>query len=194
MASSVLISIPIPISASPKTLNDTASLDTASLPELAREGNREALGRLYSQFAPRLLRVIWRIVGNREDAEDVLHDLFVGLPKALGRYEDRGRLDAWLAGCAARAALAHLRSRGRRREESLSSDQQFIAASRPDLGPELLELEARIAALPTGLRSVLVLRKIEGLSHAEIAAALGVSVGNSRIRLARALEQLNASR
>lgn len=187
MALSVLILIPI--STFPENLNDTASL-----PELARQGNRDALGRLYAQFAPRLLRVIWRTVGNREDAEDVLHDMFVGLPKALSRYEDRGRLDAWLAGCATRAALMHLRSRGRRREESLSPAQQFIAASRPDLGPEVLELEVRIAALPTGLRSVLVLRQIEGLTHAEIAAALGISEGNSRIRLARALEQLNASR
>jgi RNA polymerase sigma-70 factor (ECF subfamily) len=159
-----------------------------------RSGDREALGLLYAEHAPRLLRVAWRLVGNRADAEDVLHDLFVGLPAALERYRDQGRLSSWLVQCITRASLMRLRAVQRRREEAMPLVDRFIAASRPDLAPELLELEQRLAALPVALRTVLLLRQIEGLTHAEIADTLGISEGNSRIRLARALEQLNAAR
>ncbi len=170
-------------------LNDALPL---TLVDRIRLGDREALGELYAQVAPRLLRVAWRLVGSREDAEDVLHDLFVALPFALKRYQDRGRLESWLVQCTTRAALMRLRTMQRRREDALPTADQFIAASRPDLGPEVAELEHRLAALPVGLRSVLLLRQLEGLSHAEIAEALGISEGNSRLRLARALEQLRA--
>ncbi len=68
---------------------------------------------------------------------------------------------------------------------------QPLANSRPDLAPEVAEIEARLGALPEAQRAVLTLRS-EGFSHAEIAAALGITEGNSRIRLARAMEQMLA--
>lgn len=159
-----------------------------------RAGDRDALGELYAEWSPRLLRVAWRLVGNRADAEDVLHDLFVGLPTALQRYRDQGRLESWLVQCITRAALMRLRTVQRRREDAMPLVDRFVSASRPDLGPELLELEQHLAALPIALRTVLLLKQIEGLSHAEIAETLGISEGNSRVRLTRALEQLNAAR
>lgn len=170
---------------------------TSDSPHLAlldriRSGDRDALGALYAAVGPRLLRVAWRLMGNRPDAEDVLHDLFLGLPAALQRYREDGRLDAWLVQCATRAALMRLRATQRRREDALPEVDRFIAASRPDLGAEIMEAEQRIAALPVSLRTVLLLKQLEGLSHAEIAETLGISEGNSRVRLARALEQLNA--
>lgn len=166
----------------------------SALLDRIRSGDREALGALYAELAPRLLRVAWRVVGNRSDAEDVLHDLFVALPSALRRYQESGRLESWLVQCVTRGALMRLRTMQRRREDALPAVDQFIAASRPDLGPEVLEAEQRLAELPVALRTVLLLKQLEGLSHAEIAETLGISEGNSRVRLARALEQLNATR
>ncbi|MCA0374557.1 MAG: sigma-70 family RNA polymerase sigma factor [Gemmatimonadetes bacterium] len=170
------------------------SIDTAD-PLVARvtAGDGEALGVLYDRYAARLLRVAWRLVGTREDAEDVLHDLFVGLPEALRRYHDRGRLEGWLVQCTARVALMRLRARRRRPERALTDADDGIAASRPDLAPELRELEARIARLPDPLRAVFVLRQIEGCTHDEIAATLGISVGNSRVRLSRAFAALGVT-
>lgn len=156
-----------------------------------RAGDSAALGALYDQHATRLLRVAWRLVGTREDAEDVLHDLFVGLPEALRQYEDRGRLESWLVQCTARVALMRLRAQRRRPERALEVGDDGIAASRPDLAPEVREIEARIRRLPDALRAVFVLRQIEGLTHADIAAALGISEGNSRVRLARAFAALD---
>lgn len=162
----------------------------ALLVDRVRSGDGDALGALYDQHAPRLLRVAWRMLGERAEAEDVLHDLFVGLPEALRRYDDAGRLDAWLIRCVVRLVLMRLRQTRRRGEHVALDDRMPTGQVAPDVAVEVRELEVAIAALPMGLRTVFVLHRIEGFSHAEIARALGISEGNSRVRLVRALGQL----
>jgi RNA polymerase sigma-70 factor (ECF subfamily) len=67
-----------------------------------------------------------------------------------------------------------------------------LAASDEDLARRS-ELERAMAALPHALRAVFVLKEVEGLSHAEVAAALGIRAGTSEVRLHRALKKLRAS-
>jgi RNA polymerase sigma-70 factor, ECF subfamily len=158
-----------------------------------RAGEPQALGALYDLTAERLRQVARRALTNDADAEDVVHDLFVGLPEALRHYRESGRLMSWLVTCTMRLALMRRRAGVRRRESAFDDSWQNVstapAADRPDLAPEVDEAYRRIAALPDGLRDVVLLRS-EGLSHAEIAETLGISEGNSRIRLTRALERL----
>jgi RNA polymerase sigma-70 factor (ECF subfamily) len=142
---------------------------------------------LYDTFGAGLFRLAYRLTGTREDAEDVVHDVFVGLPEALTRYEERGRLGAWLRRVTARVALMRVRGQARRRETRLE-DTAAIPA-RAD-GTEQVELWAVVNTLPTALRSVLVLKEMEGYSHAEIADLLGISVVTSRVRLLRAMRRL----
>src|SRR5881409_2385591 len=85
----------------------------------ARAGSPDALSALYLEHGAALFRIAYRLVGAREDAEEVVHDVFVGLPEALGRYEERGSLAAWLRRVTARVALMRLRSDKRRREVTL---------------------------------------------------------------------------
>lgn len=168
---------------------------TAAQLARARAGDAEVLGTLYRRHASRLLRVAQRITQHDADAEDVVHDVFVGLPVALRHYQARGRFSAWLVTCTVRMALMRRRSQQRRHEVTLDGAWPPglgpQALSRPDLAPEIAEMEARLAALPDAQRAVLTLRA-EGFAHGEIAAALGITEGNSRIRLARALEQMLA--
>src|SRR5213593_5157435 len=91
----------------------------ASLIAEARAGGPEALAALYLEHGGALFRLAYRLVGAREDAEDVVHDVFVGLPEALRRYEERGSFAPWLKRVTARLALMRLRSRRRRREVAL---------------------------------------------------------------------------
>ena len=91
---------------------------SASLIAEARAGSPN-LSALYLEHGAALFRLAYRLVGAREDAEDVVHDMFVGLPDALRRYEERGSFAAWLKRVTARMALMRLRSRKRRREVSL---------------------------------------------------------------------------
>ena len=159
----------------------------AELAEQARAGSPAALGALYRRFGPGLYRLAYRLSGSKEDAEDIVHDVFVGLPEALQRYEERGRLDAWLKRLTARVALMKLRA-GRRRATLRLEDHD--TATEPQRQPETGELQAAVDALPLSLRSVLVLKEIEGYSHSEIAEMLGISAVASRVRLMRAISRL----
>jgi len=162
----------------------------AELVQLARAGNPDGLSGLYDRCATRMLRVAWRLTGSIADAEDIVHDVFCSLPEALGRYQERGSIEAWLAQVTARTALMRMRGDRRRRESTLTDAAQVPSTVRTDLAADYSDLEAQIAALPEALRTVFVLREVEGFAHEEIADALGISPGASRVRLSRALETL----
>ena len=155
----------------------------------ARRGNAAALGVLYEEHGGALLRLGTRICGSASDGEDLLHDLFVGLPELLSRYEDRGALGAWLRGVIARMAIARLRLARRRDALAPAATHEALVRSDPW---NAVDLERAIGALPESMRTVFVLRQIEGHTHDEIAALLGISSGASRVRYVRALEHLRA--
>jgi len=159
----------------------------ASLIAEARAGSPDALSALYLEHGAALFRLAYRLVGGREDAEDVVHDVFVGLPEALRRYEERGSFGGWLKRVTARVALMRLRSGKRRREVGLDNAAGRAA---PPEAAERDGLQAAVDTLPDHLRAVLVLKEIEGYAHAEIAELLGISEGASRVRLTRALKKL----
>jgi RNA polymerase sigma-70 factor (ECF subfamily) len=165
--------------------------DDASLVARARVGNADALSELYSRFGYALMAVAYRLTGSRDDAEDVLHDVFLGLPEALTRYEERGSLESWLKRVTARVALTRMRSRGRLREVSLADDDSSPVPS-PSLEclVDRLTVQRAIDALSDSLRIVFVLREIEGYSHAEIAELLDITQNASEVRLHRALRAL----
>lgn len=96
------------------------SSDDARLVARVRAGEPAALGELYSRYARPLFGLAQRLMGPEQDAEDVLHDVFLGLPVALRQYEEQGSLDAWLKRVTARVALNRLRSHRRRTPPSSS--------------------------------------------------------------------------
>ena len=153
----------------------------------AMRGYPEALSGLYSRYAKQLLAVAYRLLQSRADAEDVVHDVFVGLPEALRRYEERGSLGAWLRTITARTALMRLRELSARPLVELNDADVPARAATPD---NSLTIEHALRTLSPNLRVVLVLKEIEGFTHAEIAAMLDISVGASEVRLHRALQAL----
>lgn len=159
--------------------------DDAMLIAAVRGGSAQALAELYARHAPAVFTAALRLLGSREDAEDVLQDVFLGLPDALARYEERGAFGAWIRRVAVRTSLMALRRRGRKGHEPL--------ASADAVGEAPPELERSIAALPDALRVVFVLREVEGYSHAEIAELLGITRTASALRLHRAWKLVRRS-
>jgi RNA polymerase sigma factor (sigma-70 family) len=157
-----------------------------SIEPLPEPQDPDALAALYARYAPVMMRVAYHLTGSRADAEDVLHDVFLTLPDALRRYEERGRLEAWLVRLTARAALT--RGRRRRRAAETPIDNKAITRTSPDV--DRVDIQSALRALPSSLRAVVVLKEIEGYSHAEIAKILGISVGASEVRLCRAMRRL----
>jgi RNA polymerase sigma-70 factor, ECF subfamily len=161
------------------------------VPELIRQtaaGMPEGIAGLYRLYSARLLRLGRRLTGSRQDAEDIVHDLFLGLPEAIRSYESRGSFEGWMNRVATRMALMRIRS-GRRRRETTLDERQAVTSSGLS-GEDRSDLDRHIAALPASLRAVLVLRQIEGYSHQEISTLLGISPGASRVRFNRAVQRL----
>ncbi|HEU4994922.1 MAG TPA: sigma-70 family RNA polymerase sigma factor [Gemmatimonadaceae bacterium] len=164
-------------------------LTDAQLATHTARGQADALAELYHRYARAMLAVAYRLLQSREDAEDVVHDVFVGLPEALRRYEERGSLGPWLRKVTTRVALMRLREGTRYETVPLDEDRAATSARSPDA---VVAIEDALRHLSPTLRSVLVLKEIEGFSHAEIARMLDISVGASEVRLHRALRSLRA--
>ena len=141
-----------------------------------------------------------RLMNNPQEAEEVLQETFISAFRSLDRFEGRSRLGTWLYRIAYNAALMRLRKRELAtssideplvNEEGESLPRQLIDwSSLPDdavLGAELRSvLEQAVGMLPETLRTVFVLRDIEGLSTAETAEVLGLTETNVKVRLHRA--------
>ena len=155
-----------------------------------RSGSTEALEELYRVAGARLLALAWRLTLDRADAEDVVHDVFVGLPRALGAYRDRGAFRAWLQRLVVRTALMRRRGEGRRSVRDSAYAAELERAESCGDPPGSDGAGRLLARLPDSLRVVVVLREIEGMSHREVAKALGISEAASRVRLIRGMERL----
>ena len=146
------------------------------------------LRELYERHSASVYKIANRLTGSAPDAEDVVQDLFLGLPQAIRGYEERGRMGAWVGTMASRLALR--RTRRTRNEVPLSDAPDAVARGRSDGCIDALDVQRALQLLPETLRAVLVLREIEGYSHGEIAHVLGIRVGTSKVRLHRAREEM----
>jgi len=169
----------------PDRPNSEPAEQLAEVVQRVRQGSPESLAALYRLFADQILGTAYRILGNRADAEDVLQDVFVGLPEALSLYREEGRLAAWLRRVAARTALMRLRRQ--RREASFSDGVDLPLRQAADARVvDRLAVADALDRMPEMLRQVFLLKEVEGFTHSEIASLLGISAGASGVRLHRA--------
>jgi RNA polymerase sigma-70 factor (ECF subfamily) len=169
-----------------------SDLEDRQLAGALRGGDMEALRQLYERHSPRLHALASHLLGSADDADDLVQDIFVGLRHALAQYDERGSFEHWLRRVAVRAALMRLRSERRSVARAAVAGQDSAPhGSTLVSDPPLAEaLSCAIAALPVELRTVAVLRLIGGHGHEEIAAALGISAGASKVRFHRAVARL----
>jgi len=151
-----------------------------------RSGSRADLEQVFRATYPRVVAVAARVLGRRDDAEDVAQEVFL----AFGRSSVRsGEAVGWLSVAAAHTALNHLRS-GRRRaaRERSTGDGDGVS---PDVADAVITLDERrrvraaLTRLPRRQAVALVLRH-SGLSYAEVAAALDLSPGSVGTTVRRA--------
>jgi RNA polymerase sigma-70 factor (ECF subfamily) len=170
------------------------SIPDTVLIEKLRSGSRRALHELYGRYSRPVYLTALRITDSPQDAEDVLQDLFVALPEAIASYEGRGNFEGWIRRVALRMALMRLRSAYRHREVPLGTRpvaaQEDEALRNGSDSVDTVSLERALAQLPVADRVVLVLKEIEGYSHAEIGALLGITKTASASRLFRAKREL----
>lgn len=161
----------------------------------ARAGSADALGELFVRHAGVVHRVARKLTASDDDAQDIVQDVFVGLPEALRHYREQGTFEAWLKRISVRTTLMHMRSATRReRREGADADTLLASSARVDADPGTrMSLNQAIAGLPGMLRMVFVLHDVEGYAHGEIADMLGIRTGTSQVRLFRARALLRAA-
>ncbi len=174
--------------------------DEASLIAALKRGDPEACACMIKQYAPRVYAIAIRMLNDPDDAEEVLQETFISACKNIQKFEERSALGTWLHRIATNAALMHLRKR-KHREVSLDEPIEIQGGEdvyrevqdwtfSPDdhaMNSEIRDiLEKAIAELPETLRTVFILREIEGYSTEETAQILGISVSAAKVRLHRA--------
>jgi RNA polymerase sigma-70 factor, ECF subfamily len=153
--------------------------DSDLLDAFARDGSERAFLALYDRHAPAMYALAYRMLGGREaDAADALQDAWTRVLPRLRQFRGESSLRTWLCGFVVNCCRE--RFRGRLFEDL--AENQPVAAPRLDDG---LDLERSLAALAPGSRSILILHDIEGYTHREIAAALGIDEGTSKSQLSR---------
>lgn len=187
-----------------KANEQTGSMDELALVEAAKQGQIEAFEELVRRYDRNVFRIAQHITQNREDAEDVVQDAFLKAYGNLNQFQGQSKFYTWLVRIAVNEALMKLRRRRPERTVSLDQDVETDEDSIPrevaDWSPnpeqqynqaELRDLLQRtIQGLPSGFRTVFVLRDVEGLSTEETAEALGLSIPAVKSRLLRARLQL----
>ncbi len=160
-------------------------------------GDVRAVGVLYDRYSPTLFPIALRIVRDRSEAEDLIHDAFVAVNERAAQYSaDRGTVIAWLVTLVRNLSID--RTRRRERRGVLARD---VIAHEPPASvrdPERLTSDAgerekirrALLTLPEAQRLTLEVAFFEGLSYPEIAAREGVPLGTIKSRAARALSAL----
>ncbi len=189
-----------------------ALLDLANLPDadvviLAQQGREAAFRELIRRYERPVFSLIFRMVRDRETAEDLSQETFIKVLNHVDKYRPEFKLSSWLFKIANNVAIDHLR---RRQLDTVSMDGSPHAATATEIEATSFDVEARqetaleeleskelgsaieraIATLRPEYRSCIMLRHVEGRSYEEIAATLDLPLGTVKTYIHRARHQL----
>jgi RNA polymerase sigma-70 factor, ECF subfamily len=153
-------------------------------------GDRTALAELYERHAGILLGLAMRIVRDRREAEDLLHDVFLEAWRSAKDFDPkRGRVRTWLA-IRMRSRALDLQKSARVSRNAGDAGLEVLVDEAEGASPDHARVRAALGELGAEQRRVLELAYFEGLSCTEIAARVEIPVGTVKSRIAAALERL----
>jgi len=181
----------------------------AALIERAQQGDLEAFDQLVLRHRQEVFAVALRMLGDRDEAQDIAQDAFVRAYRGIGAFRREAKLSTWLVSITMNLCRNRRRWWARRRrlivaslDEPLEYEEGALGHQVEDPGPRPPEvaqsrerqrqLAAALAQLDEPSRAVVVLRDVEGYAYEEIAQALHTPVGTVKSRLNRARLQLRA--
>ena len=178
-----------------------APVSDAAIVARVMDGDLAAFELIMRRYNQRLFRVARGILGNDEEAEDVVQETYIRAYEHLSEFEGRAQFATWLTKIAVHAATA--RRRRMRRVELFAPEEDFLSmvgtssdddpreqASRGELRSILAQA---VDELPADLRVIFILRHVEGLDTEETARNLDLTPANVKVRLHRARAQLRHS-
>src|SRR5688500_13440121 len=165
------------------------------------DGDERAFGELVRRYDNRLLNFVYRTVGDRERAQDLVQETFVRVYRHLGRFDQSKKFSTWVYTIASNLAKNELRNRSRNPlvlfqtiKKNWEADHRPLEWEDTQYKPDDLfrkrhlkeKVEEAVAQLPEHHRIVFVLRELEGKTYEEIADITGCNLGTVKSRLNRA--------
>ncbi len=180
-------------------------MEEADLVEAARKGDEERFGELVRRYSGSIHRVVARMLGDEEEAWDVVQMAWLRAWQRLDRYDPRWKFSTWVHRIATNLAIDVIRSRSSRERAHVNGGAVWLRPAPSSGRPgELVEekdveriLRDLVADLSPQQRAAFILREVEGLETAEVARMLGctaVTVRNHVFQARRALRRAMAER
>jgi RNA polymerase sigma-70 factor (ECF subfamily) len=178
----------------------TSTIDPALLGRIAK-GDQQAFSQLYDHSSALLYTVALRILGSRDEADELLQDVYLEVWRKVARYDvGRGTPVAWLITLTRSRAIDRLRARAARGQHVTTSLDNSPVGHMADMGPSPFETQAdqelrmavgtAITSLPTAQQQAIELAYYEGLSHNEIASRLNQPLGTVKTRIKLGMSKL----
>jgi RNA polymerase sigma-70 factor, ECF subfamily len=170
-------------------VNDLNTYIHAPLIEECKKGSRKAQFKLYNQYSKAMYNLAYRILNNKEDAEDILQETFVDCFRNLDSFKFRSTFGAWLKKILVNKCINQLK----KRKVDLKLCEELpnnISTEESEIVYNTKKIFKSIAMLPDGYRVILTLYLLEGYDHTEISQILGISVSTSKSQYSRAKGKL----
>lgn len=161
----------------------------ASLIEECRKGNSKAQFRLYKQYSKAMYNLAFRILNNREDAEDILQESFVECFKNISSFRFESTFGAWLKKITVNKCINQIK----KKRIDLTSGENLpepVYEEDEEVNYDTGKIFKCIEMLPDGYRIILTLYLLEGYDHSEISQILAISESTSKSQYSRAKEKL----
>ena len=153
------------------------------------KGNRKAQFSLYSQYSKAMYNIAYRMLNNREDAEDILQETFVECFRNIGSFRFESTFGAWLKKILINKCINYLRKK--KIDLTLCDTLPAVIDEQDEeVTYDTTKIFKGIEMLPDGYRVILSLYLLEGYDHAEISQILDISESTSKSQYSRAKEKL----
>ncbi len=163
----------------------------------AKQGSQSAFYKLYEKHHRPIYALCWRMLADKDSAEDVCQEVFVVLWQRINNFRGESKFSTWLHSVATNVVLGHLRKHKNWLQRVFSIEEQGPSLVEPSTSltddSTLTLLDRHIARLPERARLVFVLFAVEGYRHEEIAKMLKMAVGSSKSQYHRARNLLKES-
>lgn len=163
----------------------------------AKQGSQSAFYQLYQLHHKRIYALCWRMLADKDSAEDVCQEVFVVLWQKINNFRGESKFSTWLHSVASNVVLSHLRKHKNWLQRVFSIEEQGNNFAEPSEGladdSTLNILDKHIAKLPERARLVFILFAVEGYRHEEISKMLKMAVGSSKSQYHRARSLLKES-
>lgn len=170
--------------------------------ERLKNGDQRAFAIFVSQHQQRVFRIVYRMLGNEHEAEDVAQEVFVSVFKSISNFRGDSKIETWLFRIATNHCYNRIKYLQRRAHDKKMAFEEHAdsrgygsrKSERPDALAEGYELERQLQLslleLSEEHRTLLILRDIESLAYDEIAQITGLEIGTVKSRLHRARMKL----